>query len=248
MDSNDFVSVNHILAEALVNVNDVDLRNGFTKGWFVSRIQDALQEIAIDTFYQKITDDFDFPKDRLAIPIPENAFNIREMYLYNNDCCNPSGSVPVVWKRLFNNKGGASSGYTAKIKGSGNVNEARNPFYPTHRGADNYYYANIQHGMIMFSSSCASYKKVRIVYNGMGVSIGDEPIIPRFFERYINDYVEEKYYSAMKPRDPRKYRGLWSDAYSKLERSSEKAKIRVSSMNTFEKESLEEYIGNILAK
>ena len=247
MDSNDFVSVNHILAETLVNVNDPDLRNGMTKGWYVSRIQDALQEIAIDTFYQKITDDIAFPQDRLAIEIPKNAFNIREIYLYNGDCCSPNNSVVVHWKRLYNNKGGSTEGYTSRVTATGS-SMSEDPFLRKHRGADRHYYANIQNGMIMFSSSCRAYKTVRLVYNGMGVEIGDEPIIPRFFERYINDYIEERFYSAMKAREPRKYRGLWSDSYSKLEKSLMKAKMRVSSMNTYEKESLEEYISNIYAK
>ena len=247
MDSNDFVSTNHILAEALVNVNDVDLRNGFTKGWFISRIQDALQELAFDTFYQTITDDIDFPKDKLAIPMPKNAFNIREIHVYNSTCCNTNTSAIVHWKRLYNNKGGATEGYTARSKDQGS-SSPNDPFFKRHAGADSALYANIQNGMIMFSASCRKYSKIRLVYNGMGVEIGDEPIIPRFFERFINDWIEERYYSAMKARDPRKYRGLGQDAKMNLERSLMKAKMRVSSMNTYEKESLEEYIGNIYGK
>lgn len=247
MDSNDFVSVNHILAEALVNVDDQQLRKGLTKGWFISRIQDALQELAFDTFYQKITNDYDFPQDKLALEMPKNAFNLREIYVYNGDCCTPSNSAVVHWKRLYNNKGGSSSGYTSRVKSSESANGA-DPFLPRHQGADRYLYASVQNGVIMFSSSCASYSRVRLVYNGMGVEIGEEPIIPRYFERYINDYIEERYYSAMKAREPRKYRILWQDAYNKLDREMQKAKMRVSSMNTFEKESLEEYIGNIYAK
>ena len=67
----------------------------------------------------------------------------------------------------------------------------------------------------MLSSDCRGFDKIRLVVNTMGAEIGDEPIIPRFFERAINDYVEEKYYNAMKARDVRKYRPLWQDAYQK---------------------------------
>ena len=100
----------------------------------------------------------------------------------------------------------------------------------------------------MFSSSCSSFQKIRLVYNGMGVEIGDEPIIPRFFERYINQYIEERFYSAMKARDPRKWRILWADASQMKEKEMSKAKMRIASMNSFEKQSLEEYISNIVAK
>lgn len=246
MNSNDFVSIDHILAESLMNVNDVDLRNGFTKGWFVSRIQDALQELAFDTFYQKITNDFDLPSN-LALPMPKNAFNIREIYVFNQTCCTPNSSAVVHWKRLYNNNLGNSSGYTSRIRGTSDAYN-NDPFLPYHRGADRSLYANIQNGTLMFSSSCGSYKKVRLVYNGMGVEIGEEPIIPRFFERFINDYIEERYYSAMKAREPRKYRALWTDSFAKLEKSLSKAKIRISSMDTYEKESIEEYISNIYSK
>ena len=250
MDSNDFVSTNHILAEALVNVNDQDLRNGFTRGWFTSRIQDALQELAFDTFYEEITNDYDFPTDKLAIPMPKNAFNLREIYLYNSTCCSPTTSAKVHWKRLFNNNGGQSAGYTSKVTATGSDSTV-DPIIPRHMGADKHLVANLQNGMIMFSSSCSAYKRIRLVYNGMGGEIGEEPIIPRFFERFINDWVEEKYYSAMKAREPRKYRILWQDAYNKIHSNGGSlmtAKMRISSMNTFEKESLEEYIGNIYAK
>jgi len=82
----------------------------------------------------------------------------------------------------------------------------------------------------------------------MGVEIGDEPIIPRFFERFINYYIEDRFYSAMKARDPRKYRILWADANGIMAREMEKAKMRISGMNTWQKNSLEEYISNIVAK
>ena len=151
------------------------------------------------------------------------------------------------WKRLLNNKGGATVGYTSRVTATG-VGSSAEPFLPKHRGADRHHSANIQNGMIMFSSSCANYDKVRLVYNGMGAEIGDEPIIPRFFERFINDWIEEKFYSAMKARDPRKYRGSWGDAVGKVEKSLMKAKMRISTMNSYERESLNEYIGNIYSK
>jgi glutamyl-tRNA reductase len=86
----------------------------------------------------------------------------------------------------------------------------------------------------------------------MGVEIGDTPIIPRFFERAINDYVEEKYYNAMKSRDSRMYRPLWTDAYQKLtdlrDGSWNKARKRIKSMDSKEKESMEEYISSMYHK
>jgi hypothetical protein len=86
----------------------------------------------------------------------------------------------------------------------------------------------------------------------MGVENGDMPTIPRFFERAVVDYVEEKFYNAMKSRDPRMYRMLWQDAFSKLNDltsgSWNKARKRVKAMDSKEKESMEEYISSMYHK
>jgi hypothetical protein len=86
----------------------------------------------------------------------------------------------------------------------------------------------------------------------MGTAIGDEPLIPRFFERVINDYIEERFYNAMKGRDSRRFRPLWSDAYNRLydrrDGSWRKAEMRISSMDSAERESLEEYISSMYHK
>lgn len=257
MNSNDFVTVDHILAEVLVSVNDKDLRRGFAQGWYVSRIQDALQELSYDTFFDEHTIDLDVPKDTLAMPMPKNAFNIREIHLYNGDCCSPTTSQVVHWKRLYNN-GGDGEGYTARVKDLGEGGDS-DPFLPDHFNSNSSYYylgtkyfANVQNGTLMFSSDCRNFSKVRLVVNGMGGAIGDLPIIPRFFERFINDYVEERFYNAMKGREPRKYRGLHRDAKEAMldprDGSAKKARMRISQMDTWEKDSLEEYISSMFHK
>lgn len=260
MEINDYVSVNHLMAEILVNVNDRELKKGMSKGWYTSRIFDALQELAFDTFYQIMTRDFNFPTDTLALAMPKNAFNLREIYLFNSDCCLPGDSVIVHWKRLYNNRGKGAF-HTAKRRetGDGTADTSIDPFFArrsrmrTRRvGGSSLYYANIQNGLIMFSSDCQSFGKVRLVFNGIGGEIGDEPIVPRFFERAVVDYVEERFYNVKKAEQPRLFRVLWADAFQRLNDirtgSWRKARMRISSMDTYERESLDEYIGNILVK
>jgi hypothetical protein len=86
----------------------------------------------------------------------------------------------------------------------------------------------------------------------MGVENGDLPIIPRFFERAVVEYVEERFYNAMKARDPRIYRVLWSDAYARLNDPVNggwnKARKRIKAMDSQEKESMEEYISSMFHK
>jgi hypothetical protein len=256
MNSNDFVSIEHLLAEITSTVNDVEFKKGFPKGWYISRIQDAIQELSIDTYWLKIQEDYAFPTSH-QIKMPENTFNLREVYLYTGTMCNPIKSQIVYWKRLFNNNYDGI-GYTAKVKDDGS--NSSDIFQPNQdiRSRNNHnfngpkYYYNVINGVIMFSRECSAFPYVRIMFNGMGVPNGELPIVPRFFERAVVDYVEEKFYNAMKSRDPRTYRALWTDAYQKLNDlvngSWNKARKRVKSMDSAEKESMEEYISSMYHK
>lgn len=256
MTINDFVSANHLIAEITATVNDKEFKKGFPKGWYISRIHDALRELAFDTFYLKVLRDFELPEN-LQLEMPEDVFNIREIYLYQGEFCNPSSTQVVHWKRLFNNMF-SGDGYTAKVKDDGS--NGSDPFLPNQR-IDVYnrqgfygpkFYWNEQNGIIMFSKECAAFPYVRIIFNGVGGPIGDVPVIPSFFERAIVDYVEEKFYNAMKARHPRTFRVLWQDAYNKLHDmrtgSWNKARKRVKSMNSAQKESMEEYISSMYHK
>jgi hypothetical protein len=258
MTSNDFVSVDHLLAEITATVNDIEFKNGFSKGWYSSRIQDALQELSFDTFWQKVTHDWEIPAN-CRIPMPPNVFNIREIYLYNGAICHPRGGTQVVyWKRLFDNSYDGQ-GYTAKVKDDGS--NSGDLFQPNqrllHHNAQGFYgpkfYYNVSgDGIIMLSPECRSFNYIRIRFNGMGVPNGDLPIVPRFFERAVVDYVKLKFYDAMKSRDPRTYRPLWGDAKEDLENlttgSWNKARKRIKSMDTQEKESLEEFMSSMIHK
>lgn len=257
MNNFDFVSVDHILSEITTTVNDTEFRNGFSKGWYISRIQDALQELSFDTFWLKLQQDIALP-EILQLQMPDGAFNIREIYLYHGETCSPQKSQVVYWKRNFNNNYDGT-GYTARVKDDGsqgadlyqpNQRILRNANYNGFYGPK--YYYNVVNGLVMFSQNCLEYENVRIIYNSRGEADGDLPIIPRFFERAINDYVEERFYNAMKGREPRKYRVLWSDAYERLNDltrgSWNKARKRIKAMDTSEKNSMEEYLNNMIHK
>jgi hypothetical protein len=257
MNSHDFVSVEHLLSEITSTLNDTEFRNGFNKGWYISRIQDALQELSYDTFWSKTQIDTKLPEG-LQLVLPENAFNVREIYLYHGETCSPGKSQVVYWKRNFNNNYDGD-GYTARVKDDGsqgadiyqpNQRILRNANYNGFYGPK--YYYNIINGMIMFSKNCLEYENVRVICNNRGEANGDLPVVPRFFERAVNDYVEERFYNAMKSRDPRKYRILWSDAYSRLNDNSNgswnKARKRIKSMDTAERESMNEYVGSMMHK
>lgn len=252
MQSSDFVTANHIIANVAKTVGDEKFRKGFSKSWYISTIQDGLQELAFDTFFQEIPLDYDLP-DNLVLDFPKNAFNLRNIYIYNgNGCCNPVSSQLVHWKREFNNKG-KGDGYTARVKEGFDGITNQSPFVANyydwnHGGYEPgiKYYFNVQDGKIMFSSSCRGFKKVRIIVNGMGAEIGEIPVIPRFFEEAIKDWCKEKFYEGMMARDPRMYRILYETARNqRLDRvngSWKEARLRVTRMDSAIKEDLNEYI------
>jgi hypothetical protein len=256
MNANDFVSADKIIAEVSQMVDDKEFKKGFSKGWFMSQIHNAIQELAFDTYYFKAQHDFELP-EQLQIKMPQDVFNIREIYLYNGDFCNPQHTQVVYHKRLFNNNY-QGDGYTAKVKDDGS--NSSDPFQPNqrlfswnHQGFYGLkYYYNVMNGLMMFSKDCGAFPYVRVIFNGMGGLDGSLPIIPRFFHRAIVDWVEERYYNAMKSQDIRKYRPLWTDAYTRLhdprKGSWRQARVRVSSMDSAEKESMEEYISSMYHK
>ena len=245
MQTGDFIHHNILLSDILLGVDDVSLRKGLSRGWYISTIQRGLEELALDSFFELLTIDLPFPKKTLEMDIPKNCFNIRYIYLWNGTCCSPQTSQTVWWKRNYNNKGGDGRGYTAEKKDTGQT--TIDPYIPSYFPTEQTYYANIQAGKIMFSSSSVAFEKVRIIANGMGGDIGDEPNIPRFFREAIIDFVRCKFYEIMMGREPRIYRVLYEECERKLNNlqngSWKKAKMRISASSSFERKSINEYFG-----
>ena len=244
MDSNDFISINDILADVGVAVNDQAYDRGLTKGYYTRQISRAVEELALDTYFQTLTFDTEFPENYI-LEMPSNCFNIREIYLYNGVCGKPTDSQWVNWKRHFNNTGGGTE-YTAKRKETlGN-----NPFFM--EGGDNsVLYANIENGNIGFGSTCGGYSFVRLIYNGMGGEIADIPIIPRIFRTAVIDYVRVNALTHFSLQNVQ-LRFALQLAQQDLDGAGwnkpgswKKAERRMKSMNTWEKENYKEYFSRM---
>lgn len=144
------------------------------------------------------------------------------------------------------NAGGV--GYTAKIKESGQTTtDAIDPMFfntfPT-----SVRWANIQNGILMFSSNCQGYDKVRIIANTTAGAIGDAPIIPRFFREPIIDYVCERYFRVQMVKD-KSMGSMWRIYDERLngkmrggaDGSWAKAESRIKTMDTWSKDDLVQY-------
>ena len=262
-----FVTVNEILSDVLQLVGDSGMRV-LSKGFYVSQIQQALEGLAFDNFFDLKRESFPFPTQDLRLEMPLGAFNLREIYLFNGADCDIVKSQKVWHKRNYYTEG---VGYLANNKGDNN----NDPFYPSigygNRYADsgaaisqgvigprgdrnsveNHYFYNIQNGIIMFSSACRGWQKVNLVFNGTGTIIGDEPIIPLFLREAVKDYVCEVALRARLMEDP-KVQSIWAIYDRNLNRDEKygigfgswaRAEYRVKSMSKAARSDLYEYLG-----
>lgn len=241
--NNDFIPIIDILSDVAQMVGDPDFSRGLSKGFYVRQISEAIEELALDTYFQVLTHDAEFPADTLIMSLPANCFNIREIHLYDGVCGKPTTSRPVWFKRRYNNSQGGEE-YTAKRKETG----LSDPFMPTNGGEDNLYYANIQNGNIMFGSLCKNHAFVRLVYNGMGAEITEVPLIPRPLRQAVIDWTRERILTIFAARDRSVLSllnlarlDLQGDGTPRNPGSWKKAERYVKKMGTWAKESYAEY-------
>ena len=253
-----FVTVNEMLSDVLKLVDDERYETN-SKGYYTSLIQQALEQLAFDTFFDERRESFPFP-DNLCLDMPAGAFNLKHVYLFDGTTCDVTNSRKVWWKNNYYTRG---NGYFADNKG----NNGNDPYFPSNSygrrsehpdiaeslrnrtSVENHYFYNIQNGIIMFSSACKVYPKVHIVYNGVGCDLGDVPIIPLFLREAVMDFVTEfTLRIKMAKPDGRVWYSLWQIYDKKLDRSGfngswHSAELRVKSMSISEKTDLFEYFG-----
>lgn len=182
-----FVSPEIILADVLKTVKDSGYKLN-SKGWYLSQMQQALEELSFDTFFITKHEAFDMPEN-LRLDMPKGSFNLRNVYLFNGTKCTIKNRVNVYRKKNFIN-GTSGQGYVARDHWDNN----NDPFHKHRAGTskNNLFYFSIQNGMLMLSSNCASYEKVMLEFNGIISDIGDAPIIPQFFRQAVKGWVTVK--------------------------------------------------------
>lgn len=249
-----FVTVNEILSDVLKLVDDERYETN-SKGYYTSLIQQALEGLAFDTFFDERREDFEFPVDTLSLEMPIGAFNIKHIYLYTGTSCDITRSQKVWWKKNYYTNG---NGYFADNKGNNS-----DPFFPSENlgirkdallvrptaHVENHFFYNVQNGIIMFSSKCRVYPRVHVVYNGTGCDLGDIPIIPLFLREAVVDFTTEfTLRIKMAKPDGRQWAQLWQIYDKKLDRNGfdgswHRAEMRVKTMSSAERNDLFEYLG-----
>lgn len=239
-----FVSIETILADVLKVVDDSATKLN-SKGWYTSQIQQALEELSFDTFFDKRNQVVAIPEN-LHVDMPKGAFNLSELYAFNGDKCTIENRANIWWKKGFIN-GESGNGYVARDHWD-NKNDA---FYRERTSNPNFLFYSIQNGTIMLSEGCRSFQNVMIVYNGIMADIGDVPIVPQFFRQAVKDWVTVKALE-IKTSDvvgTNQY-SHWANMLNRYENSLNrpyegswaKAEQRARQMNKKDRQDLKEYM------
>ena len=257
-----FVTPDQILADVLKVVNDSGHKTN-TKGWYISQMQQALEELSFDTFFDVRYDTFDVPEN-LRLEMPKGSFNLRRVHLLSGDACTIENSVPVYRKRDFIN-GKSGNGYAADDHWDNShdpFHKKRSTRHSNNRSATNnirstefstynqLYYFSIQNGLLMLSESCRRFPKIMLEFNGVMTDIGDQPVIPQFFRQAVKDWVivkalGEKMTETIGTIDYNHWAGMYNRYNESLNRPYEgswaKAEYRAKQLNAKDRRDYKEY-------
>ena len=242
------ITVNEILADVLTETEDEDFRL-FTRGWYISQVQQALEELSFDTLLLILHRDFVFPSVTYAIDLPENTFNLKEIYVYNGALGHPSNKQPVRWKKNYYSHGAGKSYLANNTSDTSEDPYIIEPISSSSEGS--LLYASIENGNLTFSSGCASYSFIHLVYNGTLTPIGDTPMVPQFFRQAVKLWASLEFYRRMRKRDKNYYSSIFTSTYNELYKPFtgvwHTAMKRINSMDTKVINDLKEYLSKMNA-
>lgn len=237
-----YTTPDDIIAEATSLVDDEEMRVR-SRGYYLSLIRDALQEMAFDSMFDTRVFTAAIPPE-LIIDIPEGLAGIRNAYLYNGPVCAVETAQNVYWHR--NMVRHDSGNYFANNREGmrDRIMETSVPFQQT-----NLYYFNVQNGKLMLSSSCAQFESFYLEYSGLGSDIGKEPVIPEYIKSAIVDYVVYNTLAFRMARDPNRWAALYDRAERRLYGGNRpqmgswhQAMVRVNSIDPKQRDDMSKYL------
>lgn len=261
----DYLTIDEILNDATRMVNDERFEEA-SRGYYVSLVQQCLEELAFETFFDIKELDEPVPRETLRFELPAGCFNPKEIYVYTGDKCHGLGRTQRVYhKENYSTHG---KGYFAlnkglnpgdpfmpdnfRNRGSGNENDTNLATVRQHGGPNNTFFYNIQDGILMLSLACRAFPMLHMKYNGTGCPIGEVPFIPSFFRQVTKDFICEHALRNRLSKDPKRWMSLWeiydrnlniNGDHGDYKGSWYTAKKRVKRMNKADRDSFMEYMG-----
>lgn len=242
------LSIEDILSDVSVAINDEEFRQ-LNIGFYRRQVKEALRKLQYNTHFDERTQDVDMPEN-LMLQFPVGGFNLKDIFLFNtpnnitdgeatsSDCCAVNQMVRVFHKSKFISRG-KNMGYTARTKPL-----TQDPFYYSHVADDLVYFYNIQNGMIMLSESCATFNKIRLVYDGDAADIDKSKIIPPLAREGIVAFVTERALFHLKVRNPQ-LRAAWVDAKNDMVDRWRDAEYYMKRMDKKQRDDLAEYLSRL---
>tara|TARA_R110000782_G_scaffold226792_1_gene313582 strand:- start:259 stop:1008 length:750 start_codon:yes stop_codon:yes gene_type:complete len=173
-----FHSHNLILADVANKSGDKEFKYD-SPGHYMGLIQEALQELSFDTFFLEKEKVFDITEGCLKLTLPSGFFNIKQIFGYSGEDCNPQGKVNIYWKNNYKNKMARDS--WANTGDPFHKNRGSNP-------PGNLFFCGIYNGIVELSENCSSLSKVVVRASGLITDVGETPVIPMFFRQAVTDY------------------------------------------------------------
>lgn len=209
---NNFLSIQNILADALVMLNDEDQKL-LTPGYYTAAVKNGLDELGFDISFLPVTTDILLPDD-LILTMPVGAFNLTQIHIYSGTPDNVGYVENVYWKKGARTQG-KGTGYTAD---SHHWNVTDPFFYRCNVNEASLYYFSVQNGLIRLSDACAGYTYARLTYDGIpSKNLSTVRMVPPEVREALVLYVVEKGAASIKARDG-KYRVIQIDAANQLDR------------------------------
>jgi hypothetical protein len=175
-----YVKADEIIADCVAIVDDYGKQ--FSHGWWISQIQQALAELAMDTYFDKkvwITP----VTDNLIVDMPAGMVSIDGVYVYSGTECDAGPSVKVHYARNYTRYGGA----TFKNQRGGRQNDPVYEELITSSRAQNLLYWGRLDTHMFLSDACSGYGGLMIKGRGLGCDFGSTPTIPHELREAIKN-------------------------------------------------------------
>lgn len=183
METGHYIAPNEILFKSAAYAGDIEFKTA-PKGFYISLIQDALNELHLASMYLDARHDYVIDKT-LRFLLPKDCIRVDAVYVFSGDACNIESSKRVYWKRNYYNRGAS---YIANNKADQN----NDPFITRTSSLSGLLFYEIENNELRISDSCRNAgTKIHIKYKSSGGVFEDSPVIPIIFKDAITDYVTE---------------------------------------------------------
>jgi hypothetical protein len=235
-------SINQVLAEVTSYVDDTGMKRGFSRGWYLNRMKDALVELAVlSPSSEKKKSIYDI-QDCDAVKLRSGVIGIESIRVFRGESCDDDNSVNLDIKFNAMNHG---RGYTADIQENGNSDHTSTRSSKT---SDGLMWVSIVNDELHFSPQARKWPKAMVIHRGVGIDIEGYPIIPAHLKPAVVSYVELQYLRVMKNRNPREYRGVYADQIVIHDNAKKDAIIAAGRMDAMERRRLNDYRTHFMTK